>query len=140
MRFAPAQFAPPPIVELNTTPLIDVLLVLLVMLIITIPPQTHAVKIDLPNATKPRVPVDVRSNLLTISADGDLHWNGSAITRAELRQELAASRQLATSPELHLQPDSNARHGDVDDVLVTIKREQIPRFGFVGNERFQHVF
>jgi len=129
-----------PIVELNTTPLIDVLLVLLVMLIITIPPQTHAVKIDLPNVTKPKVPIDVRSKLLTISADGALHWTGSAITRAELRQELAASRQLATSPELHLQPDQNARHADVDDVLITIKREQIRRFGFVGNERFQHVF
>jgi biopolymer transport protein ExbD len=139
MRFTPAQVAVP-MIEMNTTPLIDVLLVLLVMLIITIPPPSHAVKFDLPSALKPRLPVDPRSNLLTIGADGTLRWNGATISRAELREELAASRQLPTSPELHLQPDASARHGDVDDVLVAIKREQIRRFGFVGNERYQAVF
>jgi biopolymer transport protein ExbD len=139
MRFA-ATAGPSPVVEMNTTPLIDVLLVLLVMLIITIPPQTHAVKFDLPGRPIPPVPIHPTSNLLTISADGTLRWNGVPIDRTQLGQELAASRQMPSSPELHLQPAADARHGDVDDVLVAIKREQISRFGFVGNEQYRSVF
>lgn len=139
MRFTPAQSAAP-MIEMNTTPLIDVLLVLLVMLIITIPLPTHAVKFDLPSAAKPPVEVNPTSNLVTIAADGTVRWNGYAVTRAELSEELAAARQLPISPELHLQPDPSARHGDVDDVLVAIKREQIRRFGFVGNEQYRAVF
>lgn len=138
MRFVQAQ-APQPVVELNTTPLIDVLLVLLVMLIVTIPPQSHAVKFDLPRAGPP-VPVDPKVNLLTIAENGAVRWNGVALDRSQLRQELAASRQLRPAPELHLQPAANSRHGDVDQVLVAIKREQISRFGFVGNEQYRAVF
>ena len=139
MRFVQA-IAPAPVVDMNTTPLIDVLLVLLVMLIITSPPQSHAVKFDLPAGPTPPVPVNPTSNLLTISADGVVRWNGSALDRAQLRQELAASRQLRPSPELHLQPAADARHGDVDDVLVAIKREQVTRFGFVGNDQYRSIF
>ena len=129
-----------PLFEMNTTPLIDVLLVLLVMLIITIPPQTHAVKLDLPNGMPPQFPVDHQSNLLTIDATGVLRWNGSMLDRAKLRAELAATRQMAPMPELHLRPDPDARHGDVDELLAIIKREQVARVGFVGNERYQHTF
>jgi len=139
MRSIPAQ-SPAPLVEMNTTPLIDVLLVLLVMLIITIPPQSHAVKFDLPSGPPPQLPVHRDSNLLTIAADGTIRWNGVPVDRTMLRQELAASRQMSPSPELHLQPDSQARHGDVDDVLIAIRREQIRRFGFVGNERYRSLF
>ena len=140
MRFVTPVEAGNPLGEMNTTPLIDVLLVLLVMLIITIPPQTHAVKLDLPNGTPPKVPVLPHSNLLTIDAKGILRWNGSVIDRNNLREELAASRQMALAPELHVRPDADARHGDVDALLAMIKREQISRFGLVGNERYQHVF
>jgi biopolymer transport protein ExbD len=139
MKFVPAQ-SPAPLIEMNTTPLIDILLVLLIMLIITIPPPTHAVKFDLSSAPTPPLPIDAKSNLLTVSADGTVRWNGTPVDRAELRQELAASRQMASSPELHIQPDPKARHGDVDDVLVAVKREQIRRFGFVGNERYRAMF
>jgi biopolymer transport protein ExbD len=125
--------------EINTTPLIDVLLVLLVMLIITIPLQTHAVKFDLPAGHTPPLPID-KANLLSIDADGTARWNGVPISRGELRQELAMVHQLSPAPELHLQPDSEARHGDVDEVLAIIKREQIARFGFVGNEKYLNVF
>jgi biopolymer transport protein ExbD len=138
-RIAPAEVADP-FGEMNTTPLIDVLLVLLVMLIITIPPQTHAVKLDLPSGPPPKVPILPHSNLLTIDAKGVLRWNGSVIDREDLRTELAASRQMAPAPELHLRPDPDAHHGDVDELLAIIKREQISRFGLVGNEQYLHVF
>lgn len=140
MRTMPAFESPAPLTAMNTTPLIDVLLVLLVMLIITIPPQTHNVKLDLPAARTPPVRLDSRANLLTIAADGSLRWNGAAIDRAGLAEELAAVRQMTPSPELHLRPDATARHGDVDEVLAIIKREQIVRFGFVGNEQYLNVF
>ncbi|HEX8839098.1 MAG TPA: biopolymer transporter ExbD [Sphingomicrobium sp.] len=138
MRFVQATAAAP-VVEMNTTPLIDVLLVLLVMLIITIPPQSHAVKFELPRSAPP-ARIDPRTNLLTIGADGTVRWNGVVLDRGQLRQELAASRQMRPSPELHVQPAPDARHGDVDEVLVAIKREQISRFGFVGNEQYRSVF
>lgn len=136
-----APFEPPiPLIEMNTTPLIDVLLVLLVMLIITIPPQTHAVKFDLPNGPTTPFPIDRHSNLLTIDAKGGLGWNGQAIDRRSLELELARTRQMLPAPELHLRPDANAHHGDVDELLAIIKREQISRFGFVGNEAYRNVF
>jgi biopolymer transport protein ExbD len=139
MRHAAAIETPNPLIEMNTTPLIDVMLVLLVMLIMTIPPQSHAVKFDLPNGTPPPLPIQ-HVNLLTIDAHGALRWNGAPIAEQALRQELAATRQMEPSPELHLRPDPDARHGDVDELLATIKREQISRFGFVGNEAYQNVF
>jgi biopolymer transport protein ExbD len=125
---------------MNTTPLIDVMLVLLVMLIMTIPPQTHAVKLDLPAGTPPGFQPRLDANLLTIDRAGTLRWNGAVIDPTALRQELAATRQMSPSPELHLRPDADARHGDVDQLLATIKREQISRFGFVGNEAYLNTF
>ena len=125
-----------PVVEINTTPLIEVMLVLLIMFIITIPMQTHAVKFDLPGQVPPSIQPNRSSNLLVVKADGSLRWNGVALDREELSQELAITRQMTPQPELHLQPDPNARHGDVDWVLAIIKREQISRFGFVGNEQY----
>ena len=129
-----------PLVEMNTTPLIDVMLVLLIMFIITIPMQTHAVKFDLPGQVPPKIQPNPSSNLLVVKADGSLRWNGMAISRHELTQELAIARQLAPQPELHLQPEPDARHGDVDRVLAIIKREQISKFGFVGNEKYVNTF
>jgi biopolymer transport protein ExbD len=129
-----------PVGEINTTPLIDVLLVLLVMLIITIPVQTHAVKFDLPGPTSRLRPPNRISNLLVVKADGSLQWNGTPIDRRELDQELAMTRQISPAPELHVQPDAEARHGDVDAVFAIVKREQISRFGFVGNEKYVNLF
>lgn len=140
MRFTAPYQPANPLVEMNTTPLIDVLLVLLVMLIITIPPATHAIKLDLPKGAVPRFPIDPHANLLRIDAAGTLRWNGAVIDRNALREELAMTRQMAPVPELHFRPDANAHHGDVDALLAIIKREQISRFGFVGNEAYQNVF
>ncbi len=139
MRRIPAFDSANPLVEMNTTPLIDVLLVLLVMFIITIPIQTQAVKFDLPTGPMPPLPVK-QINLLAISAEGTIRWNGTVVDRGQLGLELAATRQRAPTPELHIRPDPAARHGDVDEVLAMVKREQISRFGFVGNEAYENIF
>jgi biopolymer transport protein ExbD len=127
-----------PMVEMNTTPLIDVLLVLLVMFIITIPIQTHAVKLDLPTGPVLPHPHPV-TNDLEITKTGLLVWNGSPMSDAELRQELRLTQQMDPIPELHLQPDPEARYEVVDQVLGIIKREHVQRVGFVGNERYLHM-
>ena len=126
---------PTPIAEMNITPLIDVLLVLLVMFIITIPLQTQAVKLDLPSA-EPTPIIETTKNEIGITADGTLLWNGRAVTRKQLKGALQASQQMAAVPALHLRPDAAARYEVVDDVLGMIKREHVQKFGFVGNEAY----
>ena len=126
---------PQPMMEMNTTPLIDVMLVLLIMFIITIPVQTDAVKIDLPG--KPRViEMNPVRNLLTIDASGAARWNGIAASDRELMATLAASQAMAPIPELHLQPDAAARYERVDQVLAMTKRAHVTAMGFVGNEAY----
>src|SRR5215210_5091805 len=107
-----------PIMDINTTPLIDVLLVLLIMFIITIPIQTHAVKLDLPqNSTDPLPPVDPIKNKVVITAGGAMLWNGTPVNTDQLRQYLEISQQMQPLPELHLQPEPTARYEVVDEVL-----------------------
>src|SRR5215217_311308 len=95
-----------PMMEINTTPLIDVMLVLLIMLIITIPPQTHAVKLDLPQNNTPQnpPPVDPVKNKLVVTAAGPVLWNGTPVTLEQLRTYLDVTQQMNPVPELHLQP------------------------------------
>jgi biopolymer transport protein ExbD len=123
--------------EMNTTPLIDVLLVLLVMLIITIPIQSHAVKLDLPGRPLAPMPQPI-SNTLEITRAGTLLWNGQPITRDGLKYDLQRTQQMPRIPELHLRPDPLARYEVVDEVLAIIKREQVKKVGFVGNEAYAH--
>lgn len=126
-----------PMMEMNTTPLIDVMLVLLIMFIITIPPQTHAVKIDLPQSSPPiDNPIDPVKNKLGIDAAGEIYWNGSAIDAVTLRQYLDATVQMPTEPELQFEPDPQTRYVKVDQVLAIIKRAKVTKMGFVGNERY----
>ena len=120
--------------------MIDVLLVLLVMLIITSPPQTHAVKFDLASGPPVRFPIDRKSNLVTIDAKARLPWNGQPIDPGSLKLELARTRQMVPAPDLRLRPDANARAGNVDERLAIIKCELISRFGFVGNEASSNIF
>ena len=127
-----------PMGEMNTTPLIDVMLVLLIMFIITIPIQTHSVGVDLPQ-TPDKVaqpPVNPIKNRLTIDAEGVLRWNGAAIDRLTLRQYLAASLATPVEPELQFQPAADARYVVVDEVLADIRRAGVKNLGFVGNERY----
>ena len=130
-----------PMMEMNTTPLIDVMLVLLIMFIITIPIQTHAVKIDLPqNADSPQNAVDPVKNRLTIDPAGTIYWNGSPVDRVTLRQYLEQTMTMQPEPELQFEPDQAARYVVVDDVLAIIKRSKVTKLGFVGNERYGGVF
>ena len=127
-----------PIMDINTTPLIDVLLVLLIMFIITIPIQTHAVKLDLPqsqpNDTPP--PVDPIKNKVVITEAGAILWNGTPVSPLQLRQYLDVSQQMDPVPELHLQPEPTARYEVVDQVLAITKQARVEKMGFVGNELY----
>jgi len=128
-----------PMMEMNTTPLIDVMLVLLIMFIITIPIQTHAVKIDLPvnnNTPQPPPPIDPEKNKITIDPSGVIYWNASPIDRLTLRQYLDRTKVMEPEPELHFQPDAQARYDVVDNVLAIIKKSEVTKMGFVGNEQY----
>ncbi len=124
-----------PMIELNMTPLIDVLLVLIIMFIITIPIQTDAVKLDLPQGRP--LPSDGQRNLLTIATDGTARWNGAAADDAALMATLRASQSMIPQPELHIRPDPMARYERVDEVLAMTKRAKIKRMGFVGNDAYR---
>ena len=124
-----------PMSEINTTPLIDVMLVLLIMLIITIPLQTHAVKLDIPSCARCPIP-DATKNEVMITGGGAILWNGTDVGEAGLRYELALTRRMRPTPELHLRPDAAARYEIVDKVLADIKRAGVTKVGFVGNEAY----
>ena len=129
-------------VDMNTTPLIDVMLVLLVLLIVTLPIQTHAVKLDLPvnQETNPPPPIDPIKNKVVVTAQNQILWNGSPVTQPQLRQYLDVTQQMNPIPELHLQPDATARYELVDQVLAVTKQAHVQKMGFVGNEYYMNVF
>jgi biopolymer transport protein ExbD len=131
-----------PMLDINVTPLIDVMLVLLIMLIMTIPPQTHAVKLDLPvnQPNQPPPPIQPLKNTVGVTAGNQITWNGSPITQDQLRAYLETTQQMNPVPELHLQPDATARYELVDEVLAITKRAHVQKMGFVGNEYYQNVF
>jgi biopolymer transport protein ExbD len=127
-----------PMMDINTTPLIDVMLVLLIMFIITIPIQTHAVKLDLPvdsqNNTPP--PIDPVKNKIVVEPNGTILWNGAPVNDVQLRQYLDITQTMTPVPELHLQPHPQARYEVVDEVLAITKRANVQAMGFVGNEAY----
>ena len=128
-----------PMMDINMTPLIDVMLVLLIMFIITIPIQTHAVKLDLPvNQNSPPPPIDPVKNKVVITAGGEILWNGGPVDQQQLRQYLELSQQIQPIPELHLQPEPDARYVLVDEVLAITKRAHVEKMGFVGNEAYMN--
>ncbi|MFL6845161.1 MAG: ExbD/TolR family protein [Allosphingosinicella sp.] len=138
MAMAMASAEGEPMMDINTTPLIDVMLVLLIMFIITIPVQTHAVKLDLPqdqpNQTPP--PIDPVKNKVVVTPQNQILWNGEPIDLLRLRQYLDVTQTMNPIPELHLQPDPNARYELVDEVLAVTKRARVEKMGFVGNEAY----
>jgi biopolymer transport protein ExbD len=131
-----------PMLDVNVTPLIDVMLVLLIMFIITIPIQTHAVKLDLPvnqpQNTPP--PINPVKNVLSINAQDQVLWNGQPVTMVQLRSYLDTTQQMNPIPELHLQPDATARYEIVDQVLAVTKKAHVQKMGFVGNEYYMNIF
>ena len=131
-----------PMLDVNVTPLIDVMLVLLIMFIITIPIQTHAVKLDLPvnqpQNTPP--PINPIKNTLSINNQDQVLWNGSPVSMQQLRSYLDATQQMNPIPELHLQPDATARYEIVDQVMAVTKKAHVQKMGFVGNEYYMNIF
>jgi len=131
-----------PMMEMNTTPLIDVMLVLLIMFIITLPIPTHAVKVDLP-VNDPRnqtPPVDPQKNKIIIDPAGTVSWNGQPVDEVTLRTYLDAAAAINPEPELHFQPDPQAKYEKVDQILAVIKRSAVTKLGFIGNEQYRNDF
>jgi biopolymer transport protein ExbD len=126
--------------EINTTPLIDVMLVLLIMFIITVPMQSHQAKMDLPNGPPPVREILSVKNELVLSANGKLSWNGDPISDRELTATLGEISRYDEQPEVHFRPDAAARYQRVDQVLGIAARSGAERFGFAGNEQYDKVF
>jgi biopolymer transport protein ExbD len=127
-------------VEMNTTPLIDVMLVLLIMFIITIPPQTHAVRMNMPvnsqNNPPPKPPEIIR---IDVDFDGTIGWNGEIVpNRAELQAKLYRIAQLPDQPEVHLRPNKLVTYKYVAMVMAEAQRLGVTKIGIVGNEQFMN--
>jgi biopolymer transport protein ExbD len=130
-----------PMMDINTTPLIDVMLVLLIMFIITIPVQTHAVKLDLPqNSNAPTPPIQPTKNEVAITNTDQILWNGAPVDLLTLRQYLNQTQVMNPIPELHIRPAQDARYEIVDSVLAVTKRANVTKMGFVGNEAYANDF
>ena len=130
-----------PMGDMNTTPLIDVMLVLLIMFIITLPIQSHAVKIDLP--VVPENPIDApppQQNKIFIAPEGTVMWNGTPVNSTQLAYNLEQTKLVQPAPELQFEPHPEARYLVVDQTLAIIKRSEVGGLGFVGNERYGREF
>jgi biopolymer transport protein ExbD len=127
-----------PMMDINTTPLIDVMLVLLIMFIITIPVMTHAVKLDMPQPTPNAAPpaVDPVVIDLEIDFDGTILWNGTPTSMSSLESYFRTEAGKDPQPELHVRPNRRAKYDVVANVLAAAQRNGITRIGFVGNEQF----
>ncbi|MFN4115833.1 MAG: ExbD/TolR family protein [Inhella sp.] len=127
--------------DVNTTPLIDVMLVLLVLFIMTIPIQLHAVNLDMPvpnpNAAPPQDPKIV---VLLIDFDGTLYWNDEQITKGDLegRMRAEAEQSIAEQAEMHIKPHKMVDYGHVAHVMATAQRVGLKKLGMVGNEQFMN--
>jgi biopolymer transport protein ExbD len=128
---------PEPLVDINTTPLVDVLLVLLVMLIITIPIQLNAVSLEMPGRNAPRPPEPPAIVQLEVDPAGRFLWNGEPLAdRAALEQRLQQAARQAQQPEIHLRPDRRAKYAAVAAALTSARRAGLLKIGIVGMEQF----
>jgi biopolymer transport protein ExbD len=127
-----------PMIEMNVTPLIDVMLVLLIMLIMTLPPITNSVNIDLPTpSTVPTDNVEPIKNKIVLSNNDEILWNGQAINDGQLVANLQQTLTFAVEPELQFEPEPNASYDLSAQVLNIIKQSGVTKFGFVGNEKYR---
>ncbi|GAB3373375.1 biopolymer transporter ExbD [Spongiibacter taiwanensis] len=117
--------------EINMTPLVDVMLVLLIIFIITVPVITHSVKVDLPRASNTPNQVKPDTVNLAVNAAGVIHWNTDELTPAELDARLAEAAQKQPQPEIHLRGDRKANYEEVLKVMAAVQRAGILKLGFV---------
>jgi len=137
MSVGPSSGEADVMVEMNTTPLIDVMLVLLIMFIMSLPIQSHAVKLDMPrpNANKPAAPPEVVD--LIVDFDGTITWNGNVVeSNDQLARYLASVAASEPQGEIHLRPNRLAKYDTVAKVLAIAQRLGVKKIGFVGNEQF----
>ena len=128
---------PDVMVDINTTPLIDVMLVLLIMLIITIPIQTHAVKLNMPVGTPPPPLVPPEVVTIEVDFDGTVIWNGRVVAdRQELEARLRAAAEMPVQPEVHLRPNKLVKYESVAMVMASAQRLGMKKIGLIGNEQF----
>ena len=127
-----------PMMEMNTTPLIDVMLVLLIMLIFTLPVATHSIDIDLPQASNvPTENIDPIKNKIVLTPQDQILWNGTPITDNQLVANLQQTLTFAVEPELQFEPEAQASYDLAAKVLNIIKGSGVTKFGFVGNEKYR---
>jgi biopolymer transport protein ExbD len=138
-RIAYATVEEQPFSSINTTPIIDVMLVLLVMFIITIPVMSHSVKIDLPAIGDPPL-AKPETHQLALDSRSRLSWDGAPIAEAALPARLTAFRAGAPDGVLHFRAEPETRYEDFDRVLADVKRAGVERLGFVGNDRFARAY
>jgi biopolymer transport protein ExbD len=137
MSVGPSQDA---MCDINTTPLIDVMLVLLVTLIVSLPIMTHAVKLDMPNVNNPPPPPDQQPEVINLEIDGDgtVVWNGSPVASLEqLQGYFATETSKDPQPEIHLRPDWRAKYDVVAKVLAAAQRNHMKKIGFVNVAEFK---
>ena len=128
---------PDVLVDINTTPLIDVMLVLLIMLIITIPIQLHSVNLNMPAGNPPPPPAPPVVVTIDIDFDGTVLWNGEILAdRAALEDKLRGAAALPDQPEVHLRPNKLVEYKSVAMVLASAQRLGVTKLGVVGNEQF----
>ncbi len=127
---------PDVMVDINTTPLIDVMLVLLVMLIITIPIQTHAVKLNMPvgNPPPPLTPPQVVT--LDIDFDGTVMWDGEQVNDADLNARFRGAARQPVQPEFHIRPNKLVTYKYVAHVMAAAQRDGVTKMGLIGAEQF----
>jgi biopolymer transport protein ExbD len=120
-----------PMAEINVTPMVDVMLVLLVIFIITAPLFTHAVKLDLPNAQSTAAPEKPETITLSINAEGKLFWNNAEINELELNNRFVIAAQKTPIPELHLRADKSTRYEVIAKVMAGAQNNGISKIAFV---------
>jgi biopolymer transport protein ExbD len=126
-----------PMMDINTTPLIDVMLVLLIMFIITLPVMTHAVKLDMPQSkNQPPPDVVIEPIQLEVDWDGTVIWNGTPVQLNALEGYFRVEAAKDPQPEVHVRPNRRANYDTVAKVLALAQRNNMQRIGFVGNEQF----
>ena len=129
---------PEPMMEMNMTPLIDVMLVLIIMLIITIPKQNHSVNLNMPVGTPPPITAEPVIVTIDVDFDGTILWDNTIVPdRSALEQKLMAVASQSNQPEVHLRPNKLVPYKSVAGVMASAQRLGVTKIGLVGNEQFQ---
>jgi biopolymer transport protein ExbD len=137
MNIGPSAGEPDVMIDINTTPLIDVMLVLLVMLIITIPIQLHSVNLNMPVGNPPPPLVEPEVVKIDIDAQSSMYWNGELVPdRAALEEKITAAAARQPQPEIHLRPDKASKYAVAAGVMAAAQRLGLTKIGVVGSEQF----